>query len=107
MPPPEDKRRNALERNPGFLGDAGGDGDGASAFLISFAPDGAAREFDCSTFGLFGALAPLETSFSAPAGAAFEFEEENLELRLVIHEFRLPTEPGFESLEFLVGVEEA
>ena len=106
MVPPEERRRKALWRKPGFLGDAGGEGAGPSAFLISFTLVGAVRGFDCSDLGLLGAFVPFTPSCSGPAEPAFEFEEENLELKLVIQEFRLPIEPGFESLELLVEAEE-
>lgn len=101
MAPLEDKRRRALWRKPGFFGDAGCEGAGASAFLISLILAGAVRGFGCSVLGLLGAFAPFGPSCSEPPKPAFEVEDENLELKLVIQEFRLPIGPGFESLEVL------
>ena len=103
--PLEESRLKALWRNPGLFGDAGGDGAGASDFLISFAPEDTARGFEESCFGLLKAFAPFERSGSRPDDPAFEPEEENLELMLVIHEFRLPVAPVLESFEdFEFGV---
>ena len=56
---------------------------------MSFAPAWGLRGFGGSFFGLFGGFVPFEVSDSELTDM-FEFDEENLELRLVIHEFRLP-----------------
>ncbi len=105
----DDKRRNALCRKPGcpdFGEVAGGGGDEISGFLTSFATgvEGAPKAFGCSVEG-------IEAGFSAAswAGGVLAAEglapEENLELKLVIHELRLPSEGDLGSFALLVGVE--
>lgn len=86
------------------LGLAGGVGVKESGFLASLAPGvtAAPKGFANSGPGLVGG------DLGAAAGAGFElvvdaFElEENLELKLVIHEFLLPGGPCFGSLGFFV-----
>ena len=62
-PPPDDRRRKALCRNPGCpdLGEAaGGVEDATSGLLTSLAPGvtAAPKEFDCSRLGLGIAFPP-------------------------------------------------
>lgn len=102
----EESRRKALERKPGFLGDADGGEADTSVFLISLAPEFGPKGFGCSVFGFLVVFELLFVSGSGLGDLAFELDEENLELKLVIHEFRLPIGPGLESLEPLAATGE-
>lgn len=109
-PPPDDSRRSALCRNPGCpdLGEGGGGGVvDTSGFLAPLAPGPTA-----APKGFGSSLSGLEPDFPfsdclGPGLGCAEFELlENLELRLVIHELRLPRCPeegDLDSLALLVG----
>jgi len=107
LPPLEDSRRKALcKKVCPLLGLAGGVVAGASCLLISFAPGvrAASNGFVNSRPGLPGG--ELDAAAGAglePVAVVFELEE-NLELRLVIHEFLLPIGPCFGSLGGFVEV---
>ena len=98
-PPLDESRRNALCMKVCPLGLAGGTDAGASGFLMSFGPGG-----DAATNGFVNSLPGLDGGdFDTDAGtglapvvAAFVVDE-NLELRLLIHEFLLPSGPCFGS----------
>lgn len=83
------------------LGDPGVVGVGDSFLLISFGLVLETNGFGCSVCGLFG---PLETD-SEPGlgGVVFELDE-NLELKLLIHEGRLPVVGGLGSFTCLGDV---
>lgn len=77
-----------------------------SGFLTSFAPGATAapKGFGCSVQGIWAGFSPASW-----AGGVLVAEglapDENLELKLVIHELRLPNEGDLGSFVLLVGVE--
>ena len=85
------------------LGEVGGVEAGDSFFLISFGDELMLKGFGFSNVGLLGGLLPEVVSGLDPACGILELEE-NLELRLVIQEFRLPAEASLDSLELLEGI---
>ena len=109
LPPLEESLRSAVcKKVCPVLGLVDGAGDGVSDFLISFEPEvtAAPNGFVKSGCGLGGG--DLETGGAlgaelAAVGDGFELEE-NFELILDIHEFRLPAGAILWSLGFLGAI---